>query len=137
MEAKKQESVLSGALVTGNFTINAQLPMGKSITVSGYLYEGESVESVNNRVNLFHDIVDFQRTRAEIPELEAKKDQMVVQLGQMKDVLAELEVKKVNNKLSSQDKQMLINMANSITKVTEEIAKGEKAIAEAKAKVKQ
>ena len=137
MEAKKQESVLSGALVTGNFTINAQLPMGKSITVSGYLYEGESVESVNNRVNLFHDIVDFQRTRAEIPELEAKKDQMVVQLGQMKDVLAELEVKKVNGKLSSQDKQMLINMANSITKVTEEIAKGEKAIAEAKAKVKQ
>ena len=137
MEAKKQESVLSGALVTGNFTINAQLPMGKSITVSGYLYEGESVESVNNRVNLFHDIVDFQRTRAEIPELEAKKDQMVVQLGRMKDVLAELEVKKVNGKLSSQDKQMLINMANSITKVTEEIAKGEKAIAEAKAKVKQ
>lgn len=133
---KKQESVLSGALVTGNFTIQAQLPMGKNITVSGYLYEGESVESVNQRVNLFHDIVDFQRTRAEIPELEAKKDQMVVQLGQMKDVLSELEVKKVNGKLSSQDKQMLINMVNSITKVTEEITKGEKAIADAKAKVK-
>lgn len=133
---KKQESVLSGALVTGNFTIQAQLPMGKNITVSGYLYEGESVESVNQRVNLFHDIVDFQRTRAEIPELEAKKDQMVIQLGQMKDVLAELEVKKINGKLSSQDKQMLVNMANSITKVTEEITKGEKAIAEAKAKVK-
>lgn len=133
---KKQESVLSGALVTGNFTIQAQLPMGKSITVSGYLYEGESVESVNHRVNLFHDVADFQRTRAEIPELEAKKDQMVIQLGQMKDVLAGLEVKKVNGKLSSQDKQMLINMANSITKVTEEIGKGEKAIADAKAKVK-
>lgn len=132
---KKQESVLSGALVTGNFTINAQLPMGKSITVSGYLYEGESVESVNHRVNLFHDIVDFQRTRSEIPELEAKKDQMVVQLGQMRDVLAELEVKKHDGKLSSQEKQMLVNMSNSITKVTEEIEKGEKAIASAKAKV--
>ena len=136
MEQKKQEPVLSGALVTGNFTIQAQLPMGKSITVSGYLYEGESVESVNNRVNLFHDIVDFQRTRAEIPELEAKKDQMIVQLTQMKEVLAGLEVKKAAGKLSSQEKQMIVNMAASITKVTEELGKGEKAIAAAHAKVK-
>lgn len=135
MEQKKQESVLSGALVTGNFTIQAQMPMGKTITVSGYLYEGESIESVNGRVNIFHDIVDFQRTRAEIPELEAKLDQRVVQLGQMRDALTELEAKKLNGKLSSQEKQMLGNMETSIVKVMEDIAKGEEAVAAAKAKV--
>jgi len=134
--SQDKNHTLSGALVTGNFTIQAQLPMGKNITVSGYLYEGESVESVNQRVNLFHDIVDFQRTRAEIPELEVKRDQMVIQLGQMRDVLAGLEVKKMESKLSSQEKQMIVNMTNSIAKVTEEIEKGEKAIAAAKAKVK-
>lgn len=72
MSKQEEQTTLSGALVTGNFTIQATMPNGKSMNVSGYLYEGESVESVNQRVSLFQDIVDFQRTRAEIPELELK-----------------------------------------------------------------
>lgn len=133
---KPEESTLNGALVTGNFTIQAQMPMGKNITVSGYLYEGESIESVNNRVNLFHDIVDFQRTRSEIPELEAKRDQLVKQLEQMRDVMASLDKKKSDGaKLSSQEKQTLEQMLANIKHCSGEIEKGNAAIATAKAKV--
>lgn len=134
--SKQEEGTLQGALVTGNFSIQATMPNGKTINVSGYLYEGESVESVNNRVNLFHDIVDFQRTRSEIPELEARRDQGVVALNQMKDVLASLEAKQKNGgKLTSQEKLTIQNMGTNITRVTEDIEKGEKAIFDAKKKV--
>ena len=133
---EKQEGTLQGALVTGNFSIQATMPNGKTINVSGYLYEGESVESVNNRVNLFHDIVDHQRTRSEIPELEARRDQGIQALSQMKDVLAGLEAKQKNGgKLTSQEKLTIQNMGTNITRVSEDIEKGEKAISDAKKKV--
>lgn len=131
-----KKETLTGALVTGNFSIQANMPNAKQITVSGYLYEGESVESVNERVNLFHDIVDFQRTRSEIPELEAKRDQMTNALSQMRDVLSDLERKQnEGKKLTSQEKMTLQNMGVSIAKVNEDLQKGAKAIADAKAKV--
>ena len=68
MNTKSQEQPLNAALITGNFTITATMPNDKTINVAGYLYEGESIQSVNQRVSLFQDIVDFQRTKAEIPE---------------------------------------------------------------------
>jgi len=122
--------------VTGNFSLQAQLPNGKTFSVSGYLYDSESLESVNQRVDLMHDVLDRQRLRAEIPELEAKRDQMIKQLDQMRDHMAGLERKKeTSGKLSSQEKLSLDNIGQSISKVLEEIEKGGKAIADAKKKV--
>ena len=55
----------SQVAVTGNFTLTANLPNGKNFSVSGYLYSGESMESINDRVDILHDVVDRQRTRAD------------------------------------------------------------------------
>ena len=121
--------------ITGNFTIQATLPNGKTMNISGYVYDGESIESVNQRVDLFHDILDRQRTRAEIPELEAKRDQTVAALTQMRDVLTNLQERKAKGeKLMSQDKQTLQNLEMSVKHAQENIEKGEKAIADAKLK---
>jgi hypothetical protein len=121
--------------ITGNFTIQATLPNGKTMNISGYVYDGETVESVNDRVDLFHDILDRQRVRSEIPELEAKRDQTVAALGQMRDVMANLDKKKSEGvKLTSQEKQTLENLALSVKHAQENIQKGETAIAEAKIK---
>ncbi len=126
----------SALFVTGNFQLNANMPNGKTFSISGYLFDTESVESVNARVDLLHDVLDRQRTRAEIPELEAKRDQMARALGQMRDVLADLKRKKDSGKtLTSQEKLTLQNMEVSIGKATEDIQKGTDAIAEAKKKV--
>lgn len=121
--------------ITGNFTIQATLPNGKTMNISGYVYDGESIESVNDRVDLFHDILDRQRVRSEIPELEAKRDQTVAALTQMRDVLTNLQERKAKGeKLMSQDKQTLQNLEMSVKHAQENIEKGEKAIAEAKIK---
>lgn len=126
----------AASLVTGNFQLNANMPNGKTFSVSGYLYDGESVESVNQRVDRFHDILDRQRTRAEIPELEAKRDHLAKQLQNMRDVIADLHNKKQAGKsLTSQEKQTLGNLETSIGRMVEDIDKGTAAIAEAKAKV--
>lgn len=121
--------------VTGNFSLSAQMPDGKSFSVQGYIYDTESMESLNQRVDLLHDVMDRQRLRAEIPALEAKRDQMIKQLDQMREHMAGLEQKKdAGGKLSSQEKLALSNIQQSLSKVQEEIAKGTQAIADAKAK---
>ena len=130
-----EEDVLSGDLTTGNFTIQAALPMGKNITVSGYIYSKNTVDDINAQVDKFHDVIDRQRCRAEIPELEAKMDQRHVQLGQLRDALVHLEGKqKSEKKLSSAEKQSLANLGVNITRLMEDIEKGKVAIADAKIK---
>lgn len=126
----------AGNAVTGNFTLQCQMPNGKSFNISGYIYDQESVESLNGRVDILHDVMDRQRTRSEIPELEAKRDQMVRQMIQMREVMAELEAKQSEGKkLSSQEKLTLQNMAVSLTKVSSEVDKGGVEIEEARKKV--
>ena len=87
-------------------------------------------------MDLLHDVLDRQRVRSEIPELEAKRDQIITALGQMKDVMAQLEKKQnaEGKKLTSQEKLTLENMQRSIVKAQEDIEKGEKAISDAKIK---
>ena len=126
----------SGVAVTGNYNLSATLPNGKTFAVSGYLYDGESFESVNARVDILHDVLDRQRTRAEIPELEAKRDQMIKQLDQRREHMSSLDKKQsAGGKLTSQEKLAITNISNSVGKVQEEIDKGTQAIADAKAKV--
>ena len=127
----------AGMAVTGNFSLNAQLGAnaGKSMVISGYLYDGESIGSVNDRVDAMHTIMDRQRLRAEIPELEAKRDQMIQQMDQMRDHLTGLEAKQgLGGKLTSQDKLAMQNITTSLVKVQQEIEKGGHAIVAAKIK---
>lgn len=136
MNDKKQDQNPAANAITGNFQLDATLPNGKRFSVSGYIYDGESIESVNSRVDLLHDVLDRQRTRAEIPELEAKRDQIILGLNQMKDVMAQLEKKKnmEGKKLTSQEKLTLENMQATIIKAQLDIEKGEKSISDAKIK---
>jgi chromosome segregation ATPase len=133
---KTQDTNPANQAVTGNFTLAATLPNGKNFTVSGYLFDGESVDSVNHRIDLLHDVLDRQRTRAEIPELEAKRENYARQVEQMQEHLGGLHAKQAEGKaLTSQEKEAIKNIAVSLSKAQEEIGKGTKAIAEAKAKV--
>lgn len=124
---------VASSAVMGNFTIQANMPNGKNLTISGYLLEGESKESLDERLDLLQDVTDRQRTRAEIPELEIKRDRILEALGQMKDVLVSLEVKQAGGKkLTSQETLMLNNMNTSIAKGKDDLEKGNAAIAAAK-----
>ena len=139
MEKKSPEQqVIDGDMVTGNFTLQAQLPMGKTMTVSGYIYSKNTMGAVNKQIDFLHDVMDRQRLRAEIPELEVKRDQRIVQLGQIRDHLGLLSKKQDNGgKLSSAEKKMIEELTINVKRVMEDIDKGELAIAEAKLKIKQ
>lgn len=122
--------------VLGNFTLQAQLPQGKSFTVSGYIMSEESVESLNQRIDMLHDVVDRQRTRAEIPELEVKLEGMIKRLEEIRGHYAALEQKKAAGKsMSTQEKQTLAVQDINVKHLMDDIEKGRVAIAEAKKKV--
>lgn len=122
--------------ITGNFNLTAQLAgsSGRSMQIAGYIYDHESVESLNARLDVLQEVIERQRARSEIPELEAKREQMVKGLAQAAEVLAELEAKQETGNISSQERMNLKNMRVNIAKVNEEIDKGAVAIAEAKKK---
>lgn len=121
----------------GNFNLTAQLAggSGKSMTIAGYLYLDDNESEINARLDLYQRVIDRQRTIAEIPELEAKREQMVKGMTQARDIMTDLETRQKNGeKLSSQERMNLQNMGVNIAKVKEEIDKGEVAIREAKLK---
>ena len=124
-------------LTTGNFTIQAQMPMGKTITVSGYIYANQDLSVVNKQVDFMHDVIDRQRIRSEIPELEAKMDQRQAALSHMRDALAELEEKQSGGeRLSSAENKMIGEMYTNIDRINDDIEKGKVAITEAKESLK-
>ncbi len=118
--------------IQGQFGITAQLAgsSGKSINFSGYVFDGESKESLEGRIDILQEIIDRQRIRSEIPELEAKREQLIKGLQQAREVLADFKDRQPN--LSSQERLNMRNLATNIVKMTEEIDKGEAAIKEAK-----
>jgi hypothetical protein len=120
----------------GSFTLQAQLPQGKSFTVQGYLYAGEAIESINDRVDLLHDVVDRQRTRAEIPEIEAELEKVLKQLEGNKVHYALLLAKRdKGQKLTQQEKQQLDVMDVNNDLFEKNIQKGRERLAEMRAKV--
>lgn len=127
----------SSSSITGNFNLTAQLAgsSGRSIQFAGYTYADESKEQLDYRLDVLQEVIERQRIRSEIPELEAKREQMIKGLQQAREILTELEDRqKAGGQLSSQERMNVKNMRINIAKVAEEIEKGDKAISEARAK---
>ena len=124
------------SLVTGNFNLTATLgASGRTMQMAGYLYYGEDQKSIEDRIAMMRSIMEKEQTLAEIPELEAKREQMIKGLNQAREVLAELEEKQQSGSISSQERMNLKNMRVNIGKVNEEIDKGDAAIQEKKQRV--
>lgn len=134
---KKKTFAPQGELAVGNFTLTAQLAgqSGRSMNVAGYIYLKDTEAELNARLDMYQQVIERQRIRCEIPELEAKRDQMQKGVLQAQDVLNELEHKRNNGeRLSSQELLNVQNMRTNIKRAAEEIQKGEEAIREAKRK---
>lgn len=131
-----EEGMIKGALVTGNYTFTATMPNGKTVNVSGYLYDGESKESVIDRMNIINEVIDHQRTRAEIPELEAKLEGSIRRLDEIRAHYAVLLGKQERGqKVTAQEKQALEVMDINVKKHLDDIEKGRQAILDAKTSV--
>lgn len=121
--------------VMGNFNLTAQLPQGQTISFTGYMFEGESVESLNGRIDLLNGVMLRQRGIAEIPELELVLETKVKRLDELRAHYAALEhIKSTGGKLKTDQMQMLSQMDINLKHLTDEIAKGAKAVSDLKAK---
>ena len=124
-----------GRIALGNFNLTAQLPNQRSITVAGYVYSDDDKGALDARIDLYQTVIERQRIRCEIPELEAAREQRVKGLEQAREILADLEDRQKNGeRLSSQEQMNIRNMRTNIGKAVEELDKGAAAIAEAKRK---
>lgn len=117
----------------GTFQLSAEMPNKRGIGCSVSILQGEDLESINKKLDLCQTAIERQRTRCEIPELEAAREQRIKALEQARDVLAELTKKQQDGeRLSSQELLTLRNLGVNIEKAQEDIEKGAAAIVEAK-----
>ncbi len=119
----------------GTFQLSAELANKRGIGCSISILQGEDLDSINGKLDLAQEAIERQRTRCEIPELEAARDQRIKGLEQAREVLAELATRQqAGERLSSQEQLTLRNLGVNIEKAKEDIEKGEQAIVEAKRK---
>jgi type II secretory pathway component GspD/PulD (secretin) len=132
-ELATEKNIEDGVLTTGNFTTQATMPNGKSIIMSGYIYSHNTSEEISKQIDIYHDVVDRQRTKAEIPELQAKLEQKIRNLHQLKDSMTNLKSKKLNGgKLSSAENKMIADLATNVVVIEKDIDDGRDAIEAAK-----
>lgn len=125
----------SESTILGNFNLQATLPNGRSINIAGYVFDGESLESLNDRLDNFQSAIDRQRARCEVETLETTREQRIQAMHDYLAALGDFEAKqKKGFTLSSQEKMMLQNKATNLRKMQDDIRKGEEAIEEAKVK---
>jgi hypothetical protein len=119
--------------VLGNFAINLPAPNGASLSMSGYVYADESLESLNSRMDVCREALERQQAILEIPELGKKVEMLEQMLSQhQKAYAALLEKKKVRAKLASAEESQLTNLPVQIKSITTELEKGKAKIAEVK-----
>jgi predicted nucleic acid-binding Zn-ribbon protein len=111
--------------VLGNFQINLPGPNGASLSISGYVYDAESAESLNTRMDVCREALARQQAILEIPVLEENIKQLERQLEVTQKAYAELlEKRKVNAKMSSQDQAAFSNYPQQIKFIQNELDKG-------------
>jgi chromosome segregation ATPase len=131
----KKDANADGRIALGNFNLGAQLPNQRTITVAGYIYSDDDAQALNARLDLYQEVIERQRLRCEIPELEAKREQMLKGIEQAKEVLEDLRDRQSKGEtLTSVQKQQINNMSVTIKKMLEEVDKGTEAIKEARLK---
>lgn len=118
--------------VLGNFQINMPGPNGASLSISGYVYGGESQESLTERMDLCREALADQQLKLEIPVLEERLTQLERTKEQVMSAYKDLLEKQKAKKLASAEAPHLKNYPFQIKQIDEEIAKGKAKIAAVK-----
>jgi hypothetical protein len=120
-------------VVSGNFAINLPAPNGATLSISEYITVGESLESLNTRMDIAREALERQQAILEIPELGKKVEMLENMLTQhQKAYVALLEKKKGAKRLASAEESQLANLPVQIKSITTELEKGKAKIAEVK-----
>jgi len=121
--------------ITGNFEISLPAPDGASLRITGYVYAGEDVASLNARMDLCREAVRRQQRKLEVPAVEKTVEAMQSQVQTFKAAYKDVLEKKARQlKLTSQELTALENYPKQIAHMEKEIEKGRATIERAMAK---
>ncbi len=119
--------------VLGNFQINLPAPNGASISISGYVYESESLDSLNERMDTCREALLRQQAILEVPVLEKEIQALERMLEDHQKAYADLlERSKAKVKLTSQDEASMRNLPVQIKEIQKKMGEGKSKVAEAK-----
>ena len=119
--------------VLGNFQINLPAPNGASVSISGYVYESESLESLNERMDTCREALLRQQAILEIPVLEKTIEVQAKMLEDHRKAYADLlERSKAKYKLTSQEQAQMTNLPTQIKQIEKYLDEGKAKIASVK-----
>ena len=119
--------------VLGNFQINLPAPNGASVSISGYVYEAESLESLNERMDTCREALLRQQAILEIPVLEKAIEAQVKMLEDHRKAYADLlERSRAKYKLTSQEQAQMTNLPVQIKQIEKYLDEGKAKIASVK-----
>ena len=119
--------------VLGNFQINLPAPNGASVSISGYVYEAESLESLNERMDTCREALLRQQAILEIPVLEKAIEAQEKMLEDHRKAYADLlERSKAKYKLTSQEQAQMTNLPTQIKQIEKYLDEGKAKIASVK-----
>lgn len=121
--------------ITGNFEISLPAPDGASLRITGYVYAGEAVSSLNERMDLCREALARQQRKLEVPAVQKTKEALQNQIDTFQQAYADLLEKRNNKaKMSSQEVSALENYPKQIKHMKNELEKATATIAKAEAK---
>ena len=113
------------AIVAGSFQIQQQLPNGRSMTVNGYLFQGERGDVLQAKIDAIMLVLDCTREKAEIPELEHKAHELREMIRQQEQNAEQLFAKQRDGKkLASQEQAGLTNHNSTIAELKRRLTEG-------------
>ena len=118
--------------VLGNFSVTLPGPNGATLQISGYVYENESKESLDDRFDLCRSVLERQQQALEIPVLEERMTQLERQKGDVERAYADLLEKQKRKQLPSAEQPHLKNYPHMLKQLDEELQKGKAKIASVK-----
>jgi hypothetical protein len=120
----KQHDDMSTTPITGNFEITLPAPNGASLRITGYVYAGESQESLNQRIDLCRESLLRQQQVLEKPVLEERVKMLEDQEVHIEKAYVDLLEKNKRKTLASAEGQHLQNYPTQLKQIKAEIVKG-------------
>lgn len=129
----EQKMDAAGNAITGTIQLSAQLPNGKQIQVSSYIYDQEALQSINDRTDILHDVMDRQRMKASIPMLEAEVKKCQQILTDHRNFFEGIQGKQRDGKtLVSTEKEALKNADKTLQHKADELIQAQDALNDAR-----
>jgi hypothetical protein len=116
--------------IVGNFEVTLNLTDKRGIKMLGYVYDDDTPKEINDRVDLYQDVLDRQFIRSDIINKSAQIQQYEASINAIQENYNSLVTKQADHKLTSQDKLSLGKSESDIRQCRKMIESLSAAIAE-------